>query len=175
MSNQQVLERPIRAGVFSTLSAAQEAVSQLLQAGFTTEQITVLCSDETKERHFREFEHQQPSGTMLPEAATAGSAIGAAVGGLAATAAGVAAGNATLAFAGAAAGVCTGGVLGGFLGAMMTRGIERETADFYDQAVEDGEIHVSVDVHGDHAESKLAHAEQILAATGAKAIPLAES
>src|SRR5262245_56134444 len=98
MTQNQVLEQPIRAGVFYSLPAAQKAVEQLTSAGFTTEQITVVCSDETKELHFREFEHQLPAGTMLPEAATAGSAIGAAVGGLAATAAGVAAGNATLAF-----------------------------------------------------------------------------
>lgn len=175
MTDQQVLERPIRAGVFSTLQAAQQAVGQLTSAGFTTEHITVVCSDETKESHFREYEHQQPSGTMLSEAATAGSAIGAAVGGMAATAAGVAAGNPTLALAGGAAGVCTGGVIGGFLGAMMTRGIEREAADFYDQAVEDGEILVSVDVHGPDAETQLKRAEQILAAAGARALPLRES
>lgn len=175
MSDEQLLERPIRAGVYAALPTAEEVVRQLLDAGFTIEQITVVCSDDTKEAHFREFEHQAPSGKSLPAAATTGSAIGAAVGGLAAAAAGVATGNTELAFSGGAAGVCTGGILGGFLGAMMTRGVEREAADFYDQALEDGEILVMVDVHGDDAGEKLALAEKIFLASGAKALALSES
>src|SRR5437868_4001422 len=115
MSDHELLERPIRAGVFSALPQADEVVHQLLRAGFTVEQITVVCSDETKESHFREFEHQDPSGKNLPASASAGSAIGAAVGGAAAAAAGAVTGNVDIALAGGAAGVCTGGILGGFL------------------------------------------------------------
>ena len=75
--------RSVRAGVFSTVTATEEAVSRLLAAGFTPPQITVICSDETKERHFREFEHQEQAGSNTPAAVATGGAIGATLGGLA--------------------------------------------------------------------------------------------
>jgi hypothetical protein len=57
---------------------------------------------------------------------------------------------------------------------MMTRGIEKETANYYDQAVVGGKILVAVEHHGPQAEKRLAQAEQILAAAGAESVPLAE-
>src|SRR5512145_1958916 len=62
-------ERPVRAGVFPTLPGAEQAVRGLLAAGFSKEQITVICSDETKEKYFREFEHQESAGSNTPAAA----------------------------------------------------------------------------------------------------------
>lgn len=167
------LARPVRAGVFRGRRAAHAAVDALLAAGFRREQITVICSDETKEREFREFEHQQPAGANTPGAAVAGSSIGAAVGGLAASAAGIAAGGVPLLIVGGA-GLLTGGVLGGFLGAMLTRGVEKEAANFYDQAVSSGRILVTVEQHGEGAATALARAEQILASAGAEPLPLTE-
>src|SRR5688572_6565002 len=87
------LERPVRAGVFDTVAKTEEAVQRLLAAGFSKDQITVVCSDETKERYFREFEHQQPAGTNTPAAAAIGGTVGASLGGLAAGAVGVATGG----------------------------------------------------------------------------------
>src|SRR5690606_4078680 len=46
-------EKTIRCAVFTTIEAARVAVGRLLDAGFTQDQISVLCSDESKERHFR--------------------------------------------------------------------------------------------------------------------------
>jgi hypothetical protein len=176
-TSEEIQQRPIRAGVFSTLRAAHAAVDHLLATGFSRNQVTVICSDETKERQFREFEHQQPAGANTPAAAAAGSAAGAAVGGLAAGAAavgaaGVAAGG--LPLVAVAAGLLTGGMLGGFLGAMMTRGVEKEAANFYDQAVIAGKLLVTVEAHGDNAAAELARAERILAEAGAEPLPLPE-
>src|SRR5688500_2435323 len=70
--------KPVRVGVFSTVAATERAVQGLLAAGFTKEEITVICSDEAKERHFRVFEHQDPAGAHTPAAAATGGAIGAA-------------------------------------------------------------------------------------------------
>lgn len=151
-------QRPIRAGVFSTLGAAHAAVDRLRAAGFSADDLTVVCSDETKEREFREFEHEQPAGTNTPAAAAAGGTVGAALGGVAAGAAGIAA----------------GGLLGGFLGAMLTRGVEKEAANFYDQAVTDGNLLVTVHAEGEDAAAKLARAERILAESGAEPLPLSE-
>ncbi len=134
----------------------------------------MICSDETWQRHFREFEHQQPAGKNMPLAATIGGAIGATLGGLTAVAAGAATGGLALVAAGGAA-AWTGGILGGFLGAMMTRGVERELADFYDQAVRKGKILVAAEAHGQDAEPRLARAAEILAQSGAEPMPLQES
>jgi hypothetical protein len=164
----------LRLGVFNSLAAADAAVHRLLRAGFTKQQISVICSDETRERHFPGLAHQQPAGKNTPLAATAGAAVGATIAGLAAITAAAATGGAALFVAGGAA-AWTGAVLGGFLGAMMTRGMERELADFYDQAVTEGKIVVAAEAHGPRAQERLAEAAQILAQAGAEPLPLKES
>jgi hypothetical protein len=70
-----------------------------------------------------------------------------------------------------------GGVAGGLFGAMMSRGVERELANFYQQAVIDGDILVAVEVHEDSSAMPgrdLARASQILAEAGAKPLKLPE-
>lgn len=168
-----MLDKPFRVGVFSTIPAADKAVTQLLNAGFTREEISVVCSDEAKERHFREFEHEQPAGTNTPAAAAIGGSIGAALGGLTAIAVGAATGGIGLLVAGGAA-AWTGGVFGGFLGAMMSRGTENELADFYNQAVVLGRILVAVEVKGDEAPARLAEAERIFSEAGTEPLSLPE-
>src|ERR1700752_4318129 len=134
---------PIRVGIFATVPAAERAVQDLLAAGFPSEQTTVVCSDPQKERNFEQFHHQDPAGTTTPAKAIAGGAIGAALGGLTVLAgAAVTGGTALLAAGGAVA--WTGGVLGGLIGAMMSRGVEKELANFYDQEVQRGQILVAV-------------------------------
>lgn len=166
-------ERTVRAGVFSSVSSADRAVQGLLAAGFTKEQVTVICSDAGKEQHFREFEHQQPAGANTAEAAATGGTLGAAVGGVAAIAVGIAGGGLPLLIVGGA-GLLTGSVLGGFLGAMLTRGIEKEAADYYDQAVEQGKLLVTVEQDDVHTEPSLAQAEEIFSQAGAEPVPLVE-
>src|SRR5215469_8136665 len=146
MENASTLERPIRVGVFSTMRGADCAVDNLLKAGFTNDQITVLCSDRSKEAHFRQFEHEEPAGSYTPAAVAVGGAIGAALGGLTMLAgAATTAGLGLLAAGGLAA--WTGGVVGGLVGAMMTRGVEHELANYYDQAVSEGKILVAAEDH----------------------------
>ena len=162
-------DRPVRAGVFNTVPQAKQAIDQLLRAGFGKDQITVVCSDEHKERYFREFEQQEPAGTYTPAAAATGGAIGATVGGAAAGAVGVATGGLPLIVAGGI-GLMAGAVWGGFLGAMLTRGVEKEAANFYDQAVQQGKLLVAVE---DHDARRLAVAERELHSAGAEPLPRA--
>lgn len=165
--------RPFRAGVFNSVPLAEEAVHALLAEGFSVEQITVICSDEVKEQHFREFEHTEPAGTNTPAAAAVGSAVGATV--LGATTAGLGAligPDAAAAMGGA--GLWTGTIFGGFVGAMMSRGTENELANFYNQALEEGKILVAAEAHGPEAEVRLARAAAVLAQKGAEPLPLAE-
>jgi hypothetical protein len=171
-SAKERLDRPIRVGVFRTVGQADQAVDGLLAAGFTRDQITVMCSDKHVERHFQEFEHQKPAGTNTPAAAAAGSVIGAAVGGVAAVAGLVTTGGVAVLAAGGIA-AWAGGVVGGLIGAMMTRGVEKELADFYDQALTEGKILVAAeDESGNQA--RLNEAERIIAAAGAEPMPLPE-
>ena len=164
------LERPVRAGVFTTAAAARRAVNQLQAAGFAIHQITVVCSDQAKERHFREFEHEQPAGTNTPMAAVAGSGVAAGLGAIT-VAAGVAAGGLPLVIVGGAA-LLTGGIVGSYLGAMLTRGTEKAASNYYDQSVADGKILVAVEDHESGHPPTLAQAEQILSAAGAEAQPV---
>ena len=76
---------------------------RLLEAGFDKNHITVVCSDDSKEQYFREFEHQEPAGTFTPQAALAGAAVGALLGGLPVIGAAVATGSVLLWVAGPAA------------------------------------------------------------------------
>jgi len=166
-------ERSIRVGVYGTVAAADAAVHGLTAAGFARDEITVMCSDQTKERHFQQFEHQQPAGTHTPSAATAGSVIGAAIGGLAAVAGLLTTGGLAILAAGGLA-AWTGGVVGGLVGAMMTRGVEKELADFYDQALTAGNILVAVDTGDPPDLPRLNQAERILLDAGAEPIALPE-
>lgn len=173
MSTKIVDTPTLEAGVFNSVDDARNAVHSLLNAGFTHEQITVMCSDETKERYFSEFDHQQAAGTHTPTATIAGATIGAVLGGLTVVASALATGSLTLWAAGPIT-AWAGGVGGGLVGAMMTRGVEKELANFYQQAVVNGQILVAAEDHSPNSKGRLAEAAKVLAAAGAKPLPMNE-
>lgn len=166
-------DKPIRVGVYNTIEQADQAVQGLLDAGFTREEISVLCSDPAKEAHFREFEKEKPAGTFTLPAAATGGAIGATLGGLTALAGVVATGGIGLLAAGAV-GLLSGGAFGSLIGAMVTRGFEKSAANFYDQAVVAGKILVAVEDHGPNHQARLAIAARALEDAGAEPLPLVE-
>lgn len=169
---QTILDRPIRVGVYSSVEQAEQAVHGLLGAGFTKDEITVISSDPAKEAPFQQFE-ADPAGSHTREAAVTGGAIGAVLGGMTALTGIVATGGIGLLAAGAI-GAWAGGAFGGLVGAMITRGFEKETADFYDQAVCCGKILVAVEDHGTDHQERLARASRILSEAGAEPLPLKE-
>ena len=67
-----------------------------------------------------------------------------------------------------------GGVAGGLVGAMMTRGVEKELANFYQQSVVEGQILVAAEDHGPNRQQSLAEAAKILAEAGAKPLAMRE-
>jgi hypothetical protein len=172
MSN-SLQNRPLEVGVFNSIDAARKAVHDLMGAGFSAKDITVVCSDETKERYFSEFEHQEPAGTFTPTASIAGGTIGAIVGGLAVVGSAIATGSVALWAAGPIS-AWAGGVAGGLVGAMMTRGVEKELANFYQQAVVEGQILVAAEDHSGGSEKHLLQAARVLADAGAQPLPLRE-
>ena len=67
-----------------------------------------------------------------------------------------------------------GGVVGGLVGAMMTRGVEKELANFYNQAVEQGKILVAAEQHELARHSMLDRASEIFIKHDAESLPLEE-
>jgi len=167
------LKESVRAASFANLSEADSAVARLLGAGFTAEEISVVCSDAAKERHFQAFHHEDPAGQHNPQAIGAGPSIGAVVGGLTAIAVGAATGTVPLLIAGAS-GIAGGVAIGGFLGLMLTRGEENELSNYYDQEIRLGRILVAVNVQGPQAGRRLVQAEAILRESGAQPVRLPE-
>lgn len=173
MATPEQFRPSVRAGVFNDWQAADRAVQSLRDAGFTVEQINVVCSDETKTKYLHQYEHQVRAGQNMDTAVPTGSAVGATVGGLAAIAFGAVSGAVPLVIAGAT-GLMGGGAIGGYVGAMMTRGEEKELSNYYDQAVLDGRILVAVEDTRPDAAGRLARAAQILSESGAEVVRLPE-
>jgi hypothetical protein len=173
MNMQQAQNTSLEVGVFYNIDDARRAVHNLIDAGFSTDQITVVCSDETKERYFQEFDHQQPAGTHTATATIAGGTIGALLGGLSVVASAFATGSLALWAAGPIS-AWAGGVAGGLVGAMMTRGVEKELANFYQQAVMKGQILVAAEDRSPNNELALQKAASILADAGAMPLALPE-
>lgn len=161
--------RPVRAAVFDDVESADRAVAGLLAAGFSGKQISVICSDGAKRQHFAGLHESEPSGSHTAEAATAGGAIGLALGSLAALTGVVATGGIGLAAAGAILG---SGVTGSFIGAMLTRGVEKEAADFYDQELRRGQILVVVEDQTNHPHFE--DADRVMREAGAVPFSLRE-
>jgi len=134
--------RPIHMAIYDDVPTAAAVVVELHGAGFTQEEISVLCSDEHRERLFQDYVHEQPAGSHSEEALN-GAGIAAVGLGSAAVLTGLLTSAGTAIFAiGAFAGVAA---LGTFVSLMLTRGAEKELADFYDQAVTEGKILVAVE------------------------------
>ena len=165
-------DKPIRVGVYETVAAADEALENLKSRGFTTDEISVFCSEELHKEHFEPYTTASEPGAPLASA-TAGGALGATLGGITAAAGLVSTAGIPVIVAGAMAGVLSGSVVGGLAGAMINRGVEKESADYFDQAVSDGKILISVEPTQDTKE-RLAEAAAALKAAGAHPISLLE-
>ena len=67
-----------------------------------------------------------------------------------------------------------GGVGGGFVGAMMARGVEKELANYYDQAVAHGRILVAAEQEDPKLQAMLDRADDVFARHGVDPVPLPE-
>ena len=162
MNAPTVLQQTFRAGTFSNIQSADRAVERLLAAGFPKERITVYCTDEVKESHFRQLGYQRPAATDAPGEGVAAASVGTTVGGLAGIAVGAATGAVPLIIAGAA-GVSGGSAIGGFLGTIIKGEGENKFVKFYDQELQSGRILVMAEDPGPQAEARLAQVAAILA------------
>lgn len=161
----------LHVGVFSNPKAAERAVKSLIDAGFQSPQISVVCPS-CGERDLAGVKKVDPAGSHTPEAVLTGGAVGALLGSFSLLAGTAATGGMGLLVAGPLLGAAgAGGLAGGFVGAMATRGLEPEIADYYDQALRDGQVLVAVE-RSEQAAPSLERADELLRAAGAKPIEL---
>lgn len=166
---EQLIDKPVRIAVYDTVPQAERVVHELLAAGFTHGEISVLCSDAHKTAHFHEVQTPEPAGSHTTKGILTGTALGAAVGGLALAASAIVTGGASLLIGGGAL-IAGGALAGSFTGAMASRGFEPEMVNYYDQAVQRGKLLVAVEIPGHDNEARLTLAERILERCGAESM-----
>jgi len=165
----QLLSAPqTRAGAFDTLAQADRAISRLLAAGISKDQLLVICPAKFTDHFSPEVPQAEAPSGEPGNAIALGGAVGATLGGLALAATIVTGGAAGM----LAAGVLIGGgaIAGGFSNLIVSKGYEQEADDGYKQAVERGQIVVGVEVQGEDGAGQLADAERILDEAGSKAL-----
>ena len=134
-------------GLYKTRAQAENAVDALQQAGFRSDDISVLLPNQQSSE---EFAHEK--NTKAPEGTAAGVLTGGTVGGTLGLLAGIGAlaipGLGPFIAAGpimgALAGVGAGGAVGGLVGALVGMGIPEFEAKRYEGHVMDGGILLSV-------------------------------
>lgn len=142
-------------GMFADRASTESAYDSLHQRGYTKEDINLVMSDETRDKHFSKGETE--IGTKAMEGAGTGSAIGgvvgAAVGVLAAIGTSLIIPGLGLIIAGplaaGLAGAGAGGVAGGLIGALVGSGMPEERARLYESGVKDGKIVMGVNPRND--------------------------
>lgn len=163
------LSPAIRLGIYDSVGPARAAINKLLDAGFSRDQISVICSDDAKERTFRDFDHQHGNNAGDFSPANVGSTIGSTLGGMVVVATAFASGGVPL-LASEGPAAWTGGLAGGFIGSLVGRGVQEELAHFYDHAVTQGKLLVAVEDRGEQAAEQLAAATRIFTETGAETV-----
>jgi hypothetical protein len=155
-------------GIYRSTPAAEQAVDQLIQAGYRNQDISVLLADQ---RSTRDFAHEKD--TKAPEGTTTGVTTGGVIGGTL----GVLAGIGAIAIPGVGpfiaagpimgglAGLGVGGAVGGIIGALVGMGIPEYEAKRYEGHVKSG--HVLLSVHCESSDD-IGRAKDILRQTGAE-------
>lgn len=144
-------------GLFNDRDSAERAYRSLSDRGYTTDDVSVLMSDDTRNRHFGEGTPDTELGSKALEGAGAGSAIGgtigAIIGGIAAIGTNVVLPGLGLIVAGplaaALAGAGAGGLTGGLIGALVGSGIPEEHAKDYEEGIKNGGIYMGVNARND--------------------------
>ncbi len=142
-------------GMFSDRESTENAYKTLQERGYTKDDINLVMSDKTRDKHFSKGETEV--GTKAMEGAGTGSAIGgvvgAAVGVIAAIGTSVVIPGLGLVIAGplaaGLAGAGAGGVTGGLIGALVGSGMPEERARLYESGVKDGKIVMGVHPRND--------------------------
>lgn len=146
---------PILTGLFRDRDSAERAWQSISDRGYSRDDVDVVMSNDTRERHFPKASGDEPEtelGNKAAEGAGIGGAIGGSLGAIAAAIAAVGtsialpglgvviAGPLAAAIAGAGAGAATGGIVGALIG----WGIPEERVKAYEGGIRDGGILMAV-------------------------------
>ena len=158
--SQQISDAQTCAGAFDTIAEADRAIRQLLAAGFSKDQLAVVCPAKFKDHFLPAVPQSDAPAVEAGEALATGGAVGATLGGLVLAATVLTGGVGGL----AAAGVLIGGgaIAGGYSNLIISKGYELEADDSYKRAVERGQIVVGVEVRDEDGGARLAEAHRIL-------------
>ncbi len=151
-------DRILMTGMFRDKDSADRAYSTLHSRGYNNDDIHVIMSDDTRNKHFAGNVKETEIGTKAMEGAGTGSAIGGTLGAIAGA---VAAIGTTLLIPGlgiviagpiaaAVAGAGAGGLTGGIVGALVGSGIPEARATLYEKGIKEGNIVIGV--HAKNAE-----------------------
>ena len=145
-------ERPLMTGLFPDRESAELGYNSMSERGYTKDDVNLVMSQDTKERHFTPVGTETELGNKAAEGAGVGGAIGGTVGAIAAALVAVGstlvipglgiaiAGPLAAAIAGAGAGAATGGLVGALVG----WNIPEERVKKYDEAIRKGGILMGV-------------------------------
>ena len=144
-------------GLFNDRQSAEQAYNTLQSRGYSRDDVNLLMSDETRQKHFGEGTAETELGSKALEGAGAGSAIGgtlgAIIGGIAAIGTSVLIPGLGLVVAGpvaaALAGAGAGGLTGGLVGALIGSGIPEEHAAEYEEGIKNGGVFMGVNARAD--------------------------
>lgn len=144
--------------VFDTAESANDYYDFLVKSGYSTDDITVIMSKDTKERFYATNEHISNTGEEALKGAGTGSAIGGTVGAIAgallAIGSSIVIPGLGIAVAGpiaaALAGAGAGGATGAIIGALTKAGLSDSAATEYKNAMDKGEIIISVEPKDRH-------------------------
>ena len=142
-------------GMFNDRESAEKAYNSAISRGYTKDDVNLLMSDDTRNKHFSEADTELGSKAM--EGAGTGSAIGGTIG---AIIGGIAAIGTNLLLPGlglvvwgplaaALAGAGAGGLTGGLVGALIGAGIPEDRAVEYEKGIKDGKIMMGVHPRND--------------------------
>ena len=144
-------------GLFRDRESAERAYGSLSSRGYSKDDVSLMMSEDTRNRHFGEGTGDTDLGDKALEGAGAGAAIGGTVGAvlaaIAAIGTSVALPGLGLIVAGplaaALAGAGAGGLTGGLIGALVGSGIPEERAKLYDEGIRNGGIMMGVNARSD--------------------------
>jgi len=139
-------------GMFRDRASTENAYNNLHEKGYSKDDINLLMSDETRNKHFNDNDDDSEIGTKAMDGAGKGSAIGGTIGAIAGVIAAI--GTSVLIpglglviagpIAAGLAGAGAGGITGGVIGALIGSGIPEEHAKVYESGIKDGGIVMGV-------------------------------
>ena len=155
--NETTEQKRVVSGLFNDRESTERAYSSMQSRGYSTDDVNLMMSYETRDRHFGDGTADTELGSKALEGAGAGSAIGgtlgAIIGGIAAIGTSIVLPGVGLIVAGpivaALAGAGAGGLTGGLIGALVGSGIPEEHAAEYESGIKNGGVYMGVNARND--------------------------